>query len=635
MSSGWQTIRKLRSKLVLASWTIILCTLLATLSLGQTPFDQSSLGQNPAGQIPAGQIPAGQIPVGQIPAGQISAGQISAIEQQLQALRDSLPPQALQNLQQLPAGLPQLPQSAMQGVGPNGQFQNPLQTNPNETPIAAPRPPGELKVEAQNELVTIFARDADLRVLLATIAQENRINIIPSQEVTGIVSVTLHDKPVLQALDAILRVHGFTWQVLDNIIYVSKPNKLLNQNPTLLGLQLQVFELNYISAIDAEKVIAGLLSPAGRVFAQASANSNPRQSGERLIVEDFPDRVQRITEYIQCVDIPPRQVLIEAEVLQVNLTEDERHGVNLDALFRMGNGRFVVESAGMATIATGAPTFRLGVESTDLNSVIEFLKAKSNVRTLATPKLLVITGQEGKIQVGSKLGYTTIQQNQTSTIQNVEFLELGVILTVEPIVTRDGQVVMKVQPQVSGGRINPDTSLPEEETTQTETTVILPDGKGMIIGGLIKEDDSKKSSWVPYLGELPVLGGLFRRSNTASARSEVIIALTPHIVPYQEPIFSREADQYRRVTGFEPHTGEQQWIDPNGNASVQIQNYNPSQLDLQEYQPAFPNNNTLPENAPMQPAFIEQNPNQSNNFPAYAPSPTFTPLVAPTTPYTP
>jgi type II secretory pathway component GspD/PulD (secretin) len=194
---------------------------------------------------------------------------------------------------------------------------------------------------------------------------------------------------------------------------------------------------------------------------------------------------------------------------------------------------------------------------------------------------------------------------------------------------------MKVQPQVSGGRINPDTSLPEEETTQTETTVILPDGKGMIIGGLIKEDDSKKSSWVPYLGELPVLGGLFRRSNTASARSEVIIALTPHIVPYQEPIFSREADQYRRVTGLEPHTGEQQWIDPNGNASVQIQNYNPSQLDLQEYQPAFPNNNTLPENAPMQPAFIEQNPNLSNNFPAYAPSPTFTPLVAPTTPYTP
>lgn len=613
MSLLWRIMKKQYSQLaLLVSWIAIFCPNIAPLAQGQIPF-----GQNPNGQI------AGD---------QTTAGAISAIEQQLQALRDSIPTQALQNLQQLPAGLPQLPQSALQGANSFGQLPNQA-ANPSESPVATPRPPGELKVEAQNELVSIFARDADLRLLLATVAQENRINIIPSQDVTGVVSVTLHDKPVLQALDAILRIHGFTWQVLDNIIYVSKPNKALNQNPTILGLQLQVFELNYISAMDAEKVISGLLSPGGRVFAQASTNSNPRQSGERLIVEDFPDRVQRIAEYIQCVDIPPRQVLIEAEVLQVNLTEDERHGVNLDALFRMGDGRVVVESAGMATVATGTPTFKLGVESTDLNSVIEFLKSKSNVRTLATPKLLVITGQEGKIQVGSKLGYTTLQQNQTSTIQNVEFLELGVILTVEPIVTRDGQVVMKVQPQVSGGRINPDTSLPEEDTTQTETTVILPDGKGMIIGGLIKEEDSKKSSWVPYLGELPVLGGLFRRRTNSTSRSEVIIALTPHIVPYQEPIFSREAQQYRQLTGLEPHTGDPYWGGmPTAPPSQQIQNYNPPQLDMNSYQSGYSNSYPSPNDIPMQPAVIEQNPVQGNNLPVYTPTPELQPNFQPIQP---
>lgn len=616
MSLLWRIMKKQYSQLaLLVSWIAIFCPNIAPLAQGQIPF-----GQNPNGQI------AGD---------QTTAGAISAIEQQLQALRESIPTQALQNLQQLPAGLPQLPQSALQGANSIGQLPNQA-VNPSDSPVATPRPPGELKVEAQNELVSIFARDADLRLLLATIAQENRINIIPSQEVTGVVSVTLHDKPVLQALDAILRIHGFTWQVLDNIIYVSKPNKALNQNPTILGLQLQVFELNYISAMDAEKVISGLLSPGGRVFAQASTNSNPRQSGERLIVEDFPDRVQRIAEYIQCVDIPPRQVLIEAEVLQVNLTEDERHGVNLDALFRMGDGRVVVESAGMATVATGTPTFKLGVESTDLNSVIEFLKSKSNVRTLATPKLLVITGQEGKIQVGSKLGYTTLQQNPTSTIQNVEFLELGVILTVEPIVTRDGQVVMKVQPQVSGGRINPDTSLPEEDTTQTETTVILPDGKGMIIGGLIKEEDSKKSSWVPYLGELPVLGGLFRRRTNSTSRSEVIIALTPHIVPYQEPIFSREAQQYRQLTGLEPHTGDPYWGGmPTALPSQQIQNYNPPQLDMNSYQSGYSNSYPSPNDIPMQPAVIEQNPVQGNNLPVYTPTPEFQPNIQPIQPIQP
>ena len=549
-------------------------------------------------------------------------GQNPSIEEQIQALRESIPPEAFKALQNAPTDTPQLPLSALPGgvMAPNN-IQPPNTYDPNNLPPDRPKPPGELQVNAANELVSIFARDADLRLLLATLAKENRLNIIPSQEVTGLVSVTLHDKPVLQALDAILRVHGYTWQQIDNIIYVSKPDSKLNQNATLLGLQLQVFELNYIAATDAEKVITGLLSPGGRVFAQTSTNANPRQSGERLIVEDFPDRVQRIAEYIQCVDIPPRQVLIEAEILQVNLNEDERHGVNLEQLLRVGDGRVVVESTGMAAVATGVPSFTMGVESTDLNGVIEFLKSKSNVRTLATPKLLVVTGQEGKIQVGSKLGYTTIQQNQTSTVQNVEFLELGVILTVSPIVTRDGQVFMKVQPQVSGGRINPDTTLPEEETTQTETTVILPDGRGMIIGGLIKEDDSRKSSWVPYLGELPVLGGLFRRRSASSARSEVIIALTPHIVPYQEPILSREASQYRRVTGLEPNTGEGQWLQPQMIPPPEFPGYYPPQPPLspqyQDPQPQYYSPSTSTE-TPMQPAFIEQS---SFQAPATQPSP--------------
>lgn len=562
--------------------------------------------------------------------------QNSPIEQQLQSLRESIPSSVIPNLQQLPPPATQIRPADNSDATPTGPLENPSAIQANELPLATPRPTGELKVEAQNDLVSIFARDADLRTLLATIAQENRISIIPSQEVSGIVSVTLHDKPVLQALDAILRIQGFTWQVLDNIIFVSKPDTKLNQNPTLLGLQLQVFELNYISAIDAEKVISGLLSSGGRVFSQASTNTNPRQSGERLIVEDFPDRVQRIADYLQCVDVPPRQVLIEAEVLQVNLNEDERHGVNLEQLLRLGNGRLTVESAGMASTATGIPSFMLGVESTDLTAVIEFLKSKSNVRTLATPKLLVVTGQEGKIQVGSKLGYTTIQQNQTSTIQNVEFLELGVILTVEPIVTRDGQVLMKVQPQVSGGRINPDTSLPEEETTQTETTVLLPDGKGMIIGGLIKEDDAKKSTWVPYLGEIPLIGGLFRKRSASSSRSEVIIALTPHIVPYQEPIFSREANQYRRVTGLEPNTGESQWLPSQVlENSQEIGNYNRSIFSSQLYgsSPEFPM--PSPNYAPMQPVSIEQGggyaqppnylPTNSNPNPPIQPALPFTP----------
>lgn len=434
-----------------------------------------------------------------------------------------------------------LPQNGPPGTAPDGSNALPAQ----------PKKPGELQVQGNPELTSIYARDIDIRVLLATLAKEYRLNIVPSQEVTGTVSVTLHDKPILQALDAILRIHGYGWQKLDDIIYVTKPDSKAGHNPILLGLQLQVFELNFISATEAQTVVTGLLSPAGRAFIQANSADKPLQSVERLIVEDSPDRLQRIAEYLSSVDVPPRQVLIEAEILQVSLGEDERHGVNLKQLLQVGPGLVTVESKNMTAAATGSPSFAIGLDGTDLDGAIEFLKSRSNVRTLATPKLLVINGKEGKIQVGSKLGYSTLQQNQTSTIQNIQFLELGVILTVTPIISRDGQVLMKVAPNVSGGRINPDTSLPEEDTTSTTTTVLLPDGRGMIIGGLIKEDDSKKASWIPYLGEIPLLGKLFRRDTKTSSRSEVIIALTPFIVPYPEPILSRESVQYTNTTGLQ------------------------------------------------------------------------------------
>lgn len=108
--------------------------------------------------------------------------------------------------------------------------------------------------------------------------------------------------------------------------------------------------------------------------------------------------------------------------------------------------------------------------------------------------------------------------------------------------------MLSVQPKVSGGRVNPDTGLPEEETTEAQTTVILPDGKGMIIGGLIKEQDEHSRSWIPWIGEQPIIGKLFRRSNDDKQRVEVVIALTPHVVPYNSCIADRESRTFIQTT---------------------------------------------------------------------------------------
>lgn len=223
--------------------------------------------------------------------------------------------------------------------------------------------------------------------------------------------------------------------------------------------------------------------------------------------------------------------------------------MNLDGLARVSGARVRMWSQGFAD-DTVNPGFLIGLDGTDLNGLLDCLKSNSRVRTLASPKVLVVNGQEARIQIGSKFGYFVTTTTQTATLQNVNFLDIGVVLQVKPIISQDEQVLLTVQPKVSGGRINPSSKLPEEETTEATTTVLLPNGRGMVIGGLIKDADTKSESMIPWLGERPFIGRLFRKWSFKKERVEVIIALTPHIVPYGDTILAREAIQYTETTGM-------------------------------------------------------------------------------------
>lgn len=409
----------------------------------------------------------------------------------------------------------------------------------------------QLQVQESDQTVSIYAREVDLRTVLASLAEESSLNIVVADDVQAVVNTTLKNVPLQQALDAILRINGLVWTRDRDIIFVTRPGEAgTNNNQGMPGRVLQVFELNYVSAAEVLEVANGLLSPAGRAFVHAVDASSVRQTRERLVVEDYPDRVQAISEYVASVDNPPQQVLIEAHVLQVTLDNDQRHGVNLDALARIAGARVNFQSQGFAN-AEANPGFMLGLDSGDLDGMLEALRANSYVRTLAAPKVLVVNGQEARIQIGSKFGYFVTTTTQTITLQNVDFLDIGVVLQVTPTIASDGRIMLAVQPKVSGGRINPDTGLPEEDTTEASTTVLLPDGRGMIIGGLIKETDEENKSWIPWLGKQPVIGKLFSRESRSSQRIEVIIALTPHILPYNVALEQREYLDYVEATSPE------------------------------------------------------------------------------------
>ncbi len=419
-------------------------------------------------------------------------------------------------------------------------------------PLSGSMPPEAGRIEVENGMVSIVIRNASLNEVLAALAQQQGLNLITAEDITARVSVTLDNVPFEQALTHILAVAGYTWVRQENILIITSITAGSKLSPYAQGREVRVFRLDYVSAVDIDLVVNGFLSPAGQSFATQSANMDDRKTQELLVVEDLPVYLGRIEQYIQQVDVPPRQVLIEVHVLSIELEDNVKHGVNLEYLNRLANPSITVRTQGFANAAGftkgTSPAFFFNVAASELNTLLEAIESTTDARTLATPKVLVLNGQEARFQVGEQLGYRVTTTTQTSSLESVDFLDVGVVLVVTPRITKDNHVVMHVKPEVSSGRINADTELPEEETTHVETSVMLPDGHGMLIGGLIQEADVETESKIPFLGDLWLIGRLFQRHSIERKRTEIIIALIPHIVPYDPLRQQRECEQFFRAT---------------------------------------------------------------------------------------
>jgi len=418
-------------------------------------------------------------------------------------------------------------------------------------PLSNSVPRGAVHVDAKSGAVSIVTRGAPLNEILEILADQLGLNMVTSEGITARVSATLKEVPFQQALTEILSVAGYTWIQQGNILVVTRISQAADLAPRTQGRQLRVFSLDYVSAVDVQTVIEGLLSPAGQSFVTQSASADNRKTQELVVVEDLPEYIQRIEQYVRQVDIPPRQVLIEAHVLSVELDDDVKHGINLTYLDDLGLPNVELRTQGFADVASylkgTSPAVFFNLSGTDLALLLEALETSKDIKTLATPKILALNGQEARIQIGEQLGYRVTTTTQTSTLENVDFLDVGVVLRVTPWITKDNAVIMKVKPEISSGQINPDTELPEEETTEVETSLMLPDGYGMVIGGLIQEEDTEIQQKVPVVGDFWLVGRLFQHRAVTRNRTEIIITLIPHVVPYQPARQRAECRQFQRT----------------------------------------------------------------------------------------
>lgn len=400
---------------------------------------------------------------------------------------------------------------------------------PRQMDLALATPPIPVgAVRSTNGLVTVSVRDTPLHALLAAIAEQQGLSIVVPSSLNVNITVTLQPTNLENALDAIMAVSNCSWSRTKDVIYVTSVDKETPQNFVTQGRAVKVFNLNHTSAKDVELVVTGLLSPVGKVFSRESAVANKLKAVEQVVVEDLPAYVARIEDYIAQADQAPLQAIVEVRILQVRLANENAHGIQLEQLAHGAGPEVWLKTQTFSDETNPGAIFTIG--GSHFNKVMDLLAKTTDSKTLASPRLLMINGQESRLQIGSRLAFSTSTTTETATVQAVEFLDVGTVLTVTPQIGDNGFILMNINPKVSTGAIDPITKLPNEDTTELNTTILIPDGHGVIIGGLIQETDVERQTKVPFLGDIWLVGRLFQRRTVNRERTEVIVALLPRIV---------------------------------------------------------------------------------------------------------
>jgi type IV pilus assembly protein PilQ len=423
--------------------------------------------------------------------------------------------------------------------------------------------------------VDIFVRSEDLGNVLQMLSLQSRRNIIASKDVQATVTANLYGVTIDEALDAILNVNGYGWIERGNFIYVYPASVIAEMQAAQRKRERKTIRLNYLKASDAALFVEPLLSDAGTITVSGDApdfvirDSSPIGAEDyalsaTLLVFDYPEHIQEIEALIREIDQRPAQVLIEATILQTQLTEANAFGVDFsiisdmdfqdffglggplgatDALSQLGDTG-VMPSNGRGAAVTGRPgniagpgTLKFGIISDDVSVFLRALDEVTDLTVLSNPKILTLNRQAARVLVGRKIGYLNTTSTQTSTTQSVEFLDTGTQLSVRPFVSTDGMIRMELAPRVSEGLIREATdatgaavTIPDEITQEVTTNVMVPDGSTIVLGGLFREQTKLVRRQVPVLGDIPLIGNAFRGFDDSTDRSEIIFMITPSIV---------------------------------------------------------------------------------------------------------
>ena len=435
------------------------------------------------------------------------------------------------------------------------------------------------KPQYTGERLTLNFQEIETRAVLQLLADASGQNIVVSDSVNGNVTLRLQNVPWDQALDIVLRTKGLDKRKQDNVIIVAPQEELAAREKAdlaakkdiqeLAPLRAEYLQVNYAKAADMAALIktqsGSLLSNRGSVAVDERTNT--------LLLQDTADRLSDIRRLVATLDIPVRQVLIESRIVVVNDDFERDLGARVGLTTVNANGNGVVTTSGTAaatdsvvssalandaskgspfpvsipTGTTGAPerynvnlpvaspagSFALGILGNNFLVDLELSAAQAETRAavVSSPRVVTANQKEASIEQGVEIPY---QQSASSGATTVSFKKAVLSLKVTPHITPDSRIILDLDVRddnvgtivVTSGGVN----VPSIDTREILTQVLVNDGQTVVLGGILETTSRDIATKVPWLGDVPVLGNLFKTTTKTDDKDELLIFVTPKIV---------------------------------------------------------------------------------------------------------
>lgn len=416
------------------------------------------------------------------------------------------------------------------------------------------------------EKLSLNFQDIEVRSVLQLIADFTNLNLVASDTVQGGITLRLQNVPWDQALDLVLKTKGLDKRKVGNVLLVAPADEIAarerqelesqKQIADLAPLRRELLQVNYAKAADIAKLFQSVTSAEAKADERGTITVDERTNN--IIAYQTQDRLDELRRIVAQLDIPVRQVMIEARIVEANVDYDKSLGVRWGgSIQNKGNWNSSGVTTGDSTTigtpgstSTNQPFVDLGASGNTSGIGIAFItdnvlldleltamEKTGNGEIVSQPKVVTSDKETAKILKGTEIPY---QEASSSGATSVSFKEASLSLEVTPQITPDNRIIMEVKvTKDEPDYLNKVQDVPPIKKNEVNAKVLVNDGETIVIGGVFSNTQSKVVDKVPFLGDVPYLGRLFRRDVVSEKKSELLVFLTPRIMNNQAIAVSR------------------------------------------------------------------------------------------------